>query len=103
MQKKQLHLVHLTIALEHRRWGIAKALVRTVLQFAGCQGYREVVLVTSMMQDAALALYQHLGFWTTRKYYHSKIWAVIAVPEFQLTYWLPSDQSCPAPAQRGCL
>lgn len=103
LRKEQLQMLHLNVALEHRRRGIAKALVRTVLQFAAHQGYREVVLTTSMLQHAALALYQRLGFQTTRQYFFSKSWAVIAVPEFQLTYWLPSAQGCWAPGQRGGL
>ncbi|EPQ10122.1 Putative N-acetyltransferase 8 [Myotis brandtii] len=99
-RKEQLQMLHLSVALEHRRRGLAKALVRTVLQFAAHQGYREVVLTTSMMQHAALALYQHLGFQTTRQYFFTKSWALIAVPEFQLTYWLPSAQDSQAPGQR---
>lgn len=90
-------MLPLNVALEHRRWGLAKALVRTVLQFAAYQGYREVVLTTSMVQHAALALYQGLGFQTTRQYFFTKSWALIAVPVFQLTYWLLSVQGSQAP------
>ncbi|KAM4866605.1 putative N-acetyltransferase CML1 [Thomomys bottae] len=60
--KKQLELFRLTVALEHRGEGIAKALIRTLLQFARDQGYHEVVLETSVIQQGALALYRAMGF-----------------------------------------
>ncbi|XP_048208707.1 probable N-acetyltransferase CML1 [Perognathus longimembris pacificus] len=65
--KKQLVLFRLTVAIEHRGEGIAKALVRSLLQFARDQGYNEVVLETSVVQQGALALYQHMGFRMIRK------------------------------------
>lgn len=49
LPKEQLQLFHLCVASAHRRQGIAKALFRTVLQFARNQGYRQVVLNTSVL------------------------------------------------------
>ncbi|XP_019479078.1 PREDICTED: putative N-acetyltransferase 8B [Hipposideros armiger] len=101
--KKQLQLLHLSVALESRGEGIAKALVRTVLQFARDQGYSEVVLSTSTIQHSALAVYQHLGFQKTHQYFHSKMWALMSIPMIQFSYPLPSAQASQAPPQKGGL
>ncbi|XP_049990007.1 N-acetyltransferase family 8 member 2-like, partial [Alexandromys fortis] len=63
--RKQLQLFRLSVSSQHRGQGIAKALVRTVLQFARDQGYSDVVLETSIVQYSALALYQAMGFQKT--------------------------------------
>ncbi|XP_005385615.1 PREDICTED: probable N-acetyltransferase CML1 [Chinchilla lanigera] len=90
--KKQLQLFHLSVAVEHRREGIAKALVRTVLQFARDQGYGEVVLETTMIHRSALALYQGMGFTKTGHYFVNILWKVTGIPMFHLMYHLPSAQ-----------
>ncbi|XP_006775331.1 PREDICTED: putative N-acetyltransferase 8B [Myotis davidii] len=100
LRKEQVELFHLSVAWEHRGQGIAKALVRTVLQFARDQGYREVVLSTSMLQYSALALYQRLGFRKTGQHFFTKSWELIVVPAFELTYRLPSAHASQAPGQR---
>lgn len=94
--QKQLEMFHLGVSLEHRGQGIAKALVRTLLQFARDQGYSEVVLSTSMLQYSAIALYQSMGFQKTGQY-SFKIWALIAVAMLEFTYQLPSAQVSQAP------
>ncbi|XP_012891227.1 PREDICTED: probable N-acetyltransferase CML1 [Dipodomys ordii] len=90
--KKQLELFRLTVALEHRGEGIAKALVRTLLQFARDQAYNEVVLVTSVVQQGAQALYQHMGFRKT----HEGFWDLtpwpMALGTIHLTYHISSPQ-----------
>lgn len=100
LRKEQLELLHLSVAWEHRGQGIAKALVRTVLQFARDQGYSEVVLGTSMLQYSALALYQRLGFRKTGQCFPSVINRLTAILIFHLTYRLPSAQVSQAPGQR---
>ncbi|XP_004691418.1 PREDICTED: putative N-acetyltransferase 8B [Condylura cristata] len=90
LRKEQLQLLHLCVALGHRGRGIAKALVRTVLQFGQDQGYSVVILSTSMLQYSALALYQHMGFQRTCQYFSSLSWRVVAVPIVQFIYHLPS-------------
>lgn len=90
--RKQLQLFHLSVALEHRGEGLGKALVMTVLQFARAQGYREVVLDTSIVQQAALTLYQRMGFQKTGEYFFNKIFRLADIPTIQLTYCLPSAQ-----------
>lgn len=90
LQKVQLELLHLFVALEHRGQGIAKALVRTVLQFAHDQGYSEVVLTTSIVQCSALVIYQHFGFQKTG--FSSEGFRLCALPVLHLTYRLPSAQ-----------
>jgi ribosomal protein S18 acetylase RimI-like enzyme len=92
LQKKQLQLRHLCVALEHRGEGIAKALVRTVLQFARDQGYSEVVLSTSMLQCAALALYQQMGFQKTGQSFFTRISKLRDTPLIHFTYHLTSAQ-----------
>jgi ribosomal protein S18 acetylase RimI-like enzyme len=90
--KKQLEIFHLSVALEHRGEGIAKALVRTVLQFARDQGYSEVVLETSDLQHGALALYQRMGFQKTGQYFMTIFWRLVSIYTVKLTYTLPSAQ-----------
>ncbi|KAM4866601.1 LOW QUALITY PROTEIN: N-acetyltransferase family 8 member 3-like [Thomomys bottae] len=94
-QKKQVKLQHLSVALEHRRQGIGKALVRTLLQFARDQGYSEVVLATSVLQDAALALYHDMGFQKTGQFFFTTISKLRNSPLILFTYSLTSHkQTC---------
>ncbi|XP_048208709.1 N-acetyltransferase 8-like [Perognathus longimembris pacificus] len=90
--KKQLQLFRMSVSLEHRGKGIAKALVRTVLQFARDQGYSEVVLETSMFQYGALALYQGMGFQKTRELYIDMLTKLLDFRLIQFMYCLPSIQ-----------
>ncbi|XP_054449483.1 N-acetyltransferase 8 [Pteronotus mesoamericanus] len=92
MRKKQLQLLHLSVSVERRGQGIARALVRTLLQFARDQSYHEVVLGTCMLQFSAIALYQSMGFQKTHQYFHSMAGRLIALPIFQFTHRLPSAQ-----------
>nr|XP_005003405.1 probable N-acetyltransferase CML1 [Cavia porcellus]XP_005003407.1 probable N-acetyltransferase CML1 [Cavia porcellus]XP_023420545.1 probable N-acetyltransferase CML1 [Cavia porcellus]XP_023420546.1 probable N-acetyltransferase CML1 [Cavia porcellus] len=88
--KKQLKLFHLAVAMEHRGEGIAKALVRTVLQFARDQGYGEVVLDTTAVQHSALGLYQGMGFRKTGQFFESILWKLTGISWIRLIYHLPS-------------
>ncbi|KAF6105034.1 hypothetical protein HJG60_013579 [Phyllostomus discolor] len=97
LQKKQLELLHLSVSLEHRGQGIAKALVRTLLQFARDQGYSEVVLSTTMLQYSAIALYQSMGFQKTGQHFPSMCGRLLAISIFDFTYQLPSAQVSHAP------
>ncbi|XP_036036842.1 N-acetyltransferase 8 isoform X2 [Onychomys torridus] len=63
--RKQLELFCLSVSSQHRGQGIAKALVRTVLQFARDQGYSDVVLATGLLQQGAVSLYYSMGFQKT--------------------------------------
>ncbi|XP_040593261.1 probable N-acetyltransferase CML1 isoform X2 [Mesocricetus auratus] len=72
--RKQLELFHLSVSSQHRGQGIAKALVRTVLQFARGQGYRDLVLETSVLQHGAETLYLSMGFRRTGQYFMSVFW-----------------------------
>ncbi|KAM4804184.1 N-acetyltransferase 8F1-like [Urocitellus parryii] len=90
--RKQLQLFHLSVSLEHRGEGLGKALVMTVLQFARAQGYSEVVLETSMVQQDALTLYLRMGFQKTGEYFLSKIFRLLGIHMIQLKYCLPSAQ-----------
>ncbi|XP_055983774.1 putative N-acetyltransferase 8B [Sorex fumeus] len=87
-----LELFHLCMHPAHRGQGIAKALVRTVLQFGQDQGYKAVVLSTSSVQYAALGLYQSLGFRKTHEYFYSLTWRLNAIPFVRLAYYFPSAQ-----------
>ncbi|KAM4866600.1 putative N-acetyltransferase CML1 [Thomomys bottae] len=92
LEKKQLELFRMSVALEHRGKGIAKALVRTVLQFARDRGCSEVVLDTSEMQPEAQALYQSMGFQKIGKYFMTKLWKAMHICMVQFRYDLPSVQ-----------
>ncbi|XP_059112737.1 N-acetyltransferase family 8 member 2-like [Peromyscus eremicus] len=87
--RKQLELFRLSVSSQHRGQGMAKALVRTVLQFARDQGYRDVVLQTSIVQYSALALYQAMGFQKTDEYFTSITMRLMALSVFHFTYFLP--------------
>ncbi|XP_032266565.1 N-acetyltransferase 8 [Phoca vitulina] len=101
LPKEQLQLFHLCMASECRRQGIAKALVRTVLQFARDQGYRQVVLSTNVLQHSALALYQRMGFQKMHQFFFSLSWRLIALPSVMFVYHLPSAQASQALEKKG--
>lgn len=88
--RKQLQLFRLSVSSQHRGQGIAKALVRTVLQFARDQGYTDVVLVTGNMQYSAMSLYQGMGFQKTGQHFMSITTRLIGLSIFHFTYSLPS-------------
>lgn len=90
--RKQLQLLHLSVALEHRGEGLGKALVMTVLQFARAQGYSEVILDTSIVQQAALTLYLRMGFQKTGEYFFNKSFRLMDISTIRLMYYLPSAQ-----------
>ncbi|XP_050020857.1 probable N-acetyltransferase CML1 isoform X3 [Alexandromys fortis] len=88
--RKQLELFHLSVSSQHRGQGIAKALIRTVLQFARDQGYSDVVLETSVLQQGAEALYVSMGFRRTGQYFMSVFWKFVDILTIQLKHPLPS-------------
>lgn len=88
--RKQLQLFHLAVSSQHRGQGIAKALVRTVLQFARDQGYSDVVLQTSSVQYSAMSLYQGMGFQKTGQHFMSITTRLIGLSILHFTYSLPS-------------
>ncbi|XP_003808251.2 N-acetyltransferase 8 [Pan paniscus] len=92
LREKRLQLFHLFVDSEHRRQGIAKALVRTVLQFARDQGYSEVILDTGTIQLSAMALYQSMGFKKTGQSFFC-VWArLVALHTVHFIYHLPSSK-----------
>ncbi|XP_069351455.1 putative N-acetyltransferase 8B [Eulemur rufifrons] len=93
LQEKRLQLFHLIVSPEHRGQGMAKALVRTVLQFARDQGYSEVVLGTTIMQRSALGLYQGMGFRKMGQSFHSLGFRLMNVNTVHFIYHLPSAQA----------
>ncbi|XP_026338637.1 N-acetyltransferase 8 isoform X1 [Ursus arctos] len=96
LRKERLELFHLCVALEHRGQGIAKALVRTVLQFARDQGYSQVILSTSVLQHSALALYQRMGFQESHQFFFRPSWRLADIPSVVFVYHLPSAQASQA-------
>nr|XP_048272347.1 probable N-acetyltransferase CML1 isoform X3 [Myodes glareolus] len=90
--RKQLELFHLSVSSQHRGQGIAKALIRTLLQFARDQGYSDVVLETSILPKGAQALYMSMGFQKTGQYFISVFWSTQG--------WRESSALCTAV---GCL
>ncbi|XP_004609315.2 putative N-acetyltransferase 8B [Sorex araneus] len=91
LNREHLELFHLCVDSAYRGQGIAKALVRTVLQFGQDQGYKAVVLSTSSLQYAALGLYQRLGFRKTHEYFHSLAWRLTAIPAVRFVYYFSSS------------
>ncbi|XP_051010533.1 N-acetyltransferase family 8 member 7-like [Acomys russatus] len=90
LQKKQLKLCHLSVSLKHRRHGIGKALVRTVQRFAQAQGFSEVLVITSVFQHAALALYQSMAFQKTGESFFTVISKLRKSPMIHLKYCITS-------------
>lgn len=88
--RKQLQLFRLSVSSQHRGQGIAKALVRTVLQFARDQGYTDVVLETSTMQQGAMTLYLGMGFQKTGQRFLTMFWRLVGIRTIQLKYPFPS-------------
>eukprot|EP00071_Canis_lupus_P010886 XP_005630617.1 N-acetyltransferase 8 isoform X2 [Canis lupus familiaris] len=101
LRREQLQLFHLCVASECRGQGVAKALLRTVLQFARDQGYSQVVLHTTMLQRSAVALYQRMGFQKTGQFFPSLNWRLFAIPSCVFVYPLPSAQASQAQGQAG--
>ncbi|XP_024126146.1 probable N-acetyltransferase CML1 [Oryzias melastigma] len=57
-----LELKRMSVRRSHRGRGIAKALCRTVADFARDRGYAAVFLQTSMVATDAQKLYEHMGY-----------------------------------------
>jgi ribosomal protein S18 acetylase RimI-like enzyme len=55
-------LRHVVVAPERWRLGIGRTLVEAALHWCGSNGYKQVVLETTTEQEAALALYDAMGF-----------------------------------------
>ncbi|XP_018424021.1 PREDICTED: N-acetyltransferase 8-like [Nanorana parkeri] len=60
--ENQVELKRLSVPIKHRGKGIAKALCRTVIDYAWKRGSSAVVLSTSMAQIDASQLYLKMGF-----------------------------------------
>ncbi|XP_028618205.1 N-acetyltransferase 8 [Grammomys surdaster] len=90
--RKQLQLFRLSVSSQHRGQGIAKALVRTVLQFARDQGYSDVVLDTGLLQHGAVTLYYSMGFKKTGESFMDIITWLVDVSLIHFIYPLPSAQ-----------
>lgn len=88
--RKQLQLFRLSVSSQHRGQGIAKALVRTVLQFARDQGYTDVVLETGLLQQGAVTLYYSMGFQKTGESFMDILTWLVDVSLIHFIYPLPS-------------
>lgn len=63
-----LELKRMSVKHSHRGRGIAKALCRTVADFAKLQGFPAVVLYTSVVQTDAQKLYEKVGYKKVREF-----------------------------------
>ena len=90
--RKQLQLFRLSVSSQHRGQGIAKALTRTVLQFARDQSYSDVVLVTGLLQQGAVTLYYSMGFQKTGESFVDILTWLVDVSLIHFIYPLPSAQ-----------
>ncbi|CAO2605629.1 N-acetyltransferase 8 [Lemmus lemmus] len=77
---------------KHRGQGIAKALVRTVLQFARDQGCSDAVLQTTVLMHGAVAPCENLGFQDTGKSFFNTTAKLLTVSSIHFRYPLPSAQ-----------
>lgn len=93
LSREHLELFHLCVGSSHRGKGIAKALVRTVLQFGQDEGYTAVVLGTSKVQYAAVSLYQSMGFRRTHEYFLNMYTRLIHLTIFRFIYHIPSMEA----------
>ncbi|XP_031238254.1 N-acetyltransferase 8 [Mastomys coucha] len=91
--RKQLQLFRLSVSSQHRGQGIAKALVRTVLQFARDQGCSDVVLQTGLLQKGAVTLYYSMGFQKTGESFMDTLMWLVDVSLIHFIYPLPSAQN----------
>ncbi|XP_008311970.1 probable N-acetyltransferase CML1 [Cynoglossus semilaevis] len=62
-----LELKRVSVLWSHRRMGIAKALIRTVVDFTRDRGYAAVILQTAVIQTDAHRLYEAMGFQKIRE------------------------------------
>lgn len=60
--EKHMELKRLSVSKNHRGKGIAKALCRTVMDFARRRGCEAVVLMTTLPQIGAWKMYEKMGF-----------------------------------------
>lgn len=67
--EKHLELRRLSVAKEHRGRGVAKALCRTLLDFARKRGCEAVVLTTTLSQWDARNMYEKFGFRQTHTFH----------------------------------
>jgi ribosomal protein S18 acetylase RimI-like enzyme len=56
------HLLSMWVAPSHRRLGIGRSLVEAILNWAGTQGVRTLLLQVTSNNDAAITFYRRLGF-----------------------------------------
>lgn len=63
-----LELKRMSVKYSHRGRGIAKALCRTVADFAQLRGFPAVVLYTSVVQTDAQKLYENMGYKRVREF-----------------------------------
>ncbi|KAM4706575.1 putative N-acetyltransferase family 8 member 5 [Discoglossus pictus] len=67
--KKHVEMKRMSVAKGHRGKGIAKALCRTLIDFARERGCDAVVLETTLPQTDAQQLYEKMGFQSIGTYY----------------------------------
>jgi len=68
----EVHVLNLATHPTHRRRGLAKALVRTVVEFARSKGSRQMLLEVRRSNQNAIRLYRAAGFFVLgirRRYY----------------------------------
>ena len=68
----EIHLLNVAVAPESRRRGVGRALVQEVLAYARIHGAAKTLLEVRVSNEAAIALYETLGFarFNVRKRYY---------------------------------
>ncbi|MEE6512268.1 hypothetical protein FKM82_019214 [Ascaphus truei] len=83
--ERHIELRRMSVAKSHRGKGIAKALCRTVIDFAREKGYSAVILDTTLAQIDAQRLYEKMGFRYICTYYVPKFTAKLI--DFRLLFY----------------
>ncbi|XP_063809916.1 putative N-acetyltransferase 8B [Pseudophryne corroboree] len=90
--KKLMELKRLSVPKRHRGKGIAKALCRTVIDFARKRGFQALTLNTSVCQISSWKLYEKIGFRRTRTFFPNYYFAeLIDLRDINYWYVLPTQ------------
>jgi ribosomal protein S18 acetylase RimI-like enzyme len=65
LDTSRAHLLSMWVTPSHRRLGIGRSLVEAILDWAGNQGVRTLLLQVTSNNDAAITFYRRLGFTMT--------------------------------------
>ncbi|CAH2299164.1 probable N-acetyltransferase camello [Pelobates cultripes] len=80
--KKHVELRRMAVIKSHRGRGIAKALCKTIIDFARKKGFQAVILETSIAQVGGQRVYESMGFRITHIFDYPKMTAKVMGNKF---------------------